>query len=762
MSEYLFDSRSLVNPAKTVFCAIRTKSADGHNYISDLYNKGVRQFVVERMPDNASEMPDADFKVVENVDKEIEKIASDFRRNDFSGKVIGITGSAGKTVVKEMLYRALTLNGIPASRSPRSWNSRIGAPLSLLEAKNDDKFAIIEVGIDSTGDMDAHAEIIRPDLGVLTAITTEHDGGFENREEKIREKLKLFKHSSIIIYDSSSDDVDSIVKSTFPDKKLIPIEGETPLDTDRLIAEAALRELGYEFDVEAEAVTNRIDVHEGVNNCVMLFDDFTNDLRSLRWSLDFMRRRSSEGRKATLIMSDLFHGKMSTDELEVLYGRLAVMLEVFGVGRLVAIGSELKRYSHLFSENISVENVDSAIDFLARYDITRFSSETILITGSPREEFREIKNVLESPRHDTILEVNLDALVHNFNYYRSMLKPSTGLVGMIKASAYGTGAVEVAKTLQSQGASYLAVAVIDEGIELRRAGITMPIMVLNPVTNNYRALFRYSLEPSVFSLRELDILVEEARRAGITRFPAHIKLDTGMHRVGFTSSEVEVLIKRLVNTPELMVSSIFSHLATADCPDEGGYTAMQLEQFETLSSQIIESLPYPVKRHILNTAGIATHPEAQYDLVRLGIGLYGINPVDGEGLRPVASLKTTVISLKNWPAGTTVGYGRRGRLNRDSVIATLPIGYADGLDRHLSCGAAHFLVRGVKCPVVGNICMDQCMIDVTDVPEVAIGDEVEIFGNNMPVEAIAEKLGTIPYEVLTSVSPRVRRIYFRD
>lgn len=761
--DFIFDSRSLVDPSSTVFCAIRTKSADGHLYIDSLYNKGVRFFLVDRLPDNIGMMPDAKFYEVDDVSAALEYLAKEHRQA-LDGKVVGITGSAGKTVVKEMIYKALTSLGIQVSRSPRSWNSRLGVPMSLLEADKNDNAVIIEAGIDTTGDMEHHAEIIAPEIGVLTAITSAHDDGFDSVEEKIREKIKLFESSTVIIFDASTPEAERILRETYPGKKLIGVKNDSPLEADRLIAAAVLKELGFEnLSVPAEDVRNRIDVHEGVNDCVMLYDDFTNDLRSLAWALDFMRRRGDNGRKSTLIISDLFHGPMSEDAVEQLYTGLGSLLRAFGVDRLIGIGREMRKYRHVFPENMDVENVGSVVDFISEYDITRFSSETILIAGAPKKQFQEIKSLLESPRHDTILEINLDALVHNFNYYRSLLKPSTGIIAMVKASAYGTGAVEVARTLQSQGASYLAVAVIDEGIELRRKAITMPIVVLNPVTTNYQALFRYNLEPSVFSIRELETLIHEARKAGVENFPVHIKLDTGMHRVGFTESELPELIERLKGINELKAASVFSHLATADCPDESEYTQMQLDTFERGSSKIINALPYPVKRHILNTAGIMTHPESQYDMVRLGIGLYGISPLEeSTNLRPVASLKSTIISIKEWPEGTTIGYGRKGRLTRQSVIATLPIGYADGLDRHLSRGAARFVVKGKECPTVGNICMDQCMIDISDVPEPAIGDEVEIFGENVPIERLSETLDTIPYEILTSVSPRVKRIYFRD
>lgn len=742
--EYIFDSRSLTDPSSTIFCAIQTASADGHSFIPYLYKMGVRHFIVERIPDGMT-VNDANFETVENVREETERLAVAKRQN--LNNVIGITGSAGKTEVKEMIYKALTKAGKRVTRSPRSWNSRLGVPMSLLEAHEDDFAVIIEAGIDTTGDMDTHAEIIRPKIGILTAITDEHDAGFASKEEKIREKIKLFRYSDTIIYDCSDKDVAEIIEKEYPDKQLIAAKG------NKDIARKALELSGMTDPEIPDAGANRIEVRKGQNDSTILYDDFTHDIRSLRYALDFLHRRSKNG-ATTAIISDIFHGP--EDNIREIYTLLGRYLEAFGVKRLIAIGPELKKFRSSLPYNINVENVENTGDFLTDYDISDFPSQTILIAG---DGLNEIKKSFEQPRHDTVLEINLDALVHNFNYFRSKLKPSTAITAMVKASAYGMGAVEVAKTLQSQGASYLAVAVIDEGLELRRAGITMPIMVLNPVTNNYRALFRDNLEPSVFSVREFDILAEEARKYGVKSFNAHIKLDTGMHRVGFTEAEIPQLIERLRSAPEVRVASVFSHLATADCPDQAEYTAMQLRDFDRMSSYF----PADALRHILNTAGILSWSEAQADMVRLGIGLYGISPTEpNPDLRPVASLKTTIISLKHWPAGTTVGYGRRGKTERDSVIATLPIGYADGIDRRMGCGATSFLVNGKMCPTIGNICMDQCMIDVTDVPGVAIGDTAEIFGIHIPIETIADSLGTIPYEVLTSVSPRVRRIYFRD
>lgn len=758
---FLTDSRSLVHGAGTMFCAIRTDASDGHRYIAPLARAGVRAFLVSEVPEVVPE--GATVLKVASVPEAIAALGTEARRR-LHGRLVAVTGSAGKTVVKEMLYTAL-LPLTKVFRSPRSWNSRLGVPLSLLEMPEDTEVAIIEVGIDTVGDMDAHAAMLRPDMGILTAITAEHAAGFASTAEKIAEKARLFAGDGCeeIILDASNPEVSQIVSDACPDADITFLKGRTPAQADAMIASMAAAVLGFgEADVKPVMVSSRLDVHEGVNDCLMIYDNFTHDLRSLQSALDFMRRRAVKSRSNTVILADLLHAPDA--DLNTLYAAAGDLMADFGIDRVIVVGAEAAANAHALSAVAKVETAKSVADFLARYDINNFSSETILISCNPGQEATEIRDLLENPRHDTIFEINLDSLVHNFNYYRSLITPHTGLIAMVKASAYGTGAPGIARTLQAQGAAYLAVAVVDEGVELRRSGITMPIMVLNPITTNYKALFDYRLEPSVFSLREFETLCNQARRFGVKDFPVHIKFDTGMHRVGFIESEVEALAEVLLAQDELRVSTMFSHLATADCLDQDEYTRLQLDTFERLTTRLAARLPYPVKRHILNTAGIMRCPARyQYDFVRLGIGLYGISPLPGPSpLKVVASLSSTIISLKTWEAGTTVGYGRRGLLTRRSVIATVPIGYADGVDRHLSCGAARFIVNGVPCPTVGNICMDQCMVDVTDVPGVALGDRVEIFGTQAPVEDLADTLGTIPYELLTSVSPRVKRIYYRE
>lgn len=756
----LTDSRSSADTTDALFFAIRTDVNDGHRYLADLYRRGVRAFVVDHIPDIMRHAADADFIVVDNVSRALKQIARRVREG-FRIPVAGITGSRGKTVVKELLFHALTKAGVKVARSPRSWNSQLGVPLSIWQLEPDTDIAVFEAGIDRVGQMAGLAEIIRPTIGIMTEITGEHDNGFTSREEKIVEKATLFSSCDTIICPAADTVVCDIIKSLYPGKTVICVGSGDNLN--RSLAAEALKVLGYDPTLanDIDEVSTRLDVYDGVNDCLMIYDEFSNDLDSVGRALDFMMRRTTTSRRNTLIIGDLLHRPDA--DTQKLYRQFADMLKSRGIDRLIAIGEEIGRHADAFDPMMATEFVRDTDRFISDYDISRFDSELILIKGG--KDFAAIKDLLEKPRHQTIFEVNLDSVVHNYNAFKSLVRPSTGIIAMVKASAYGTGSLEIAKTLQSQGASYLAVAVVEEGVALRRAGITMPIMVLNPMTTNYQALFNYRLEPAVFSLRELDILLEHARLHDMHGYPIHIKLDTGMHRVGFIPTEIEALAKVLNGTDRVATSSVFSHLATADCLDENAYTQSQFDSFEAMTGRLKSLLKNGFRRHILNTAGIMRFPGYQYDFVRLGIGLYGISPLPPEethiDLRPVASLNSTIISLKTWDADTTIGYSRRGQVKSPSVIATIPIGYADGIDRHFGCGRSTFIVNGKPCPTIGNICMDLCMIDVTGA-DAKIGDRVEIFGKEAPVENLATARGTIPYEILTSVSPRVHRIYYRE
>lgn len=732
INKVLIDSRSLRDPEHTVFFALRTANNDGHKFIGELASKGVRLFVVENIPNGI----DAEFIQVQNVLSALQSVAAAYRA-DSTARYIAVGGSRGKSIVKEWLAEALATKG-KTSRSPRSWNSQIGVPLSLLGIAPDAEFAVIEAGISELGEMERLEEIIQPEVVLITGINqTENIDNFGSFENKCREKLLLARRARAVVYPSElSDMVAQYVPSS-----VMKIAVEIPpqadwLERDRLLAVETLRLFGATMPEEtARPLYTRLDTADGVNNCTIITDRFTCDMFTLDSALDFMMRRKPQGCKTTLILDRLRDG----DQLP----------QIEGIDRLIYVGNGGLTPDE-FRQQISVGD---------------FSKELILAKGEIGGVVATFAERLQARHHETVLEVNLDALVHNFNRFRALLKPETGIVCMVKASGYGAGAYEPAKTLQSQGAAYLAVAVVDEGEELRRAGISMPIMALNPKVTNYDSLFANRLEPEVFSFDMLDEIVREGAKRGISNYPIHIKFDTGMHRLGFLEKDIPELCQKLNASNVVRVASAFSHLATADCLDMDDYTLEQLHLFERCTEQMRTQLGYPFLRHILNSAGIARFPEWQFDLVRLGISLYGVDTIgmpQTAGLRTVSTLRSIIISIKEWEAGTSIGYGRRTVLTRLSRVATVPVGYADGLDRHLGNRVGSVWVNGHLCPILGNVCMDACMVDITDAPGVAVGSSVEFFGENIPVSTVSDKLGTIPYEILTSVSPRVKRVYYRE
>jgi len=737
ITSLLIDSRDLTCPSETVFFALRTAGNDGHKFIPSLLEAGVKHFVVDRgyaVPEAVG----AEFWKVDNVVDSLQNIAASVRDRHAGIPVIGITGSRGKTVAKELIARLLA-GKFRITRSPRSFNSQIGVPLSVCDIDDNTQIGVFEAGISCRGEMEALQKVIKPTIGVFTSLTDEHSDGFSSMREKAEEKAKLFTECGDVFYPADDSMIEeALIKTQAESQGSIRLHPVTGSIEDLAIAVASHAAEG-EIDASlvkgiASKISPRIDVTETLHDCLIIYDGFPCHAPSLAAAINHARRHTPRGRDIALVLGGEY---CDFDRAE-----LDRLTSSRGISRII--------------------KARKPSDFIERYSINDFNDEAILVCGPAEQGFEDIKTHLEAPRHDTVMEVNLRSIVDNFNLYRSKLDAGTGLIAMVKASGYGIGALELSKTMQSQGASYLAVAVIDEGAELRRGGITMPIIVMNPITNNYRALFSHRLEPSVFCIRELEMLIAEAKRLGIADYPVHIKLDTGMHRVGFLSDEIPDLLNILNSQSHVKASTIFSHLATADCLDLDAYTESQLQAFKSMSDRIIAGLPYKPKRHVLNTAGIMRYPEHHYDFARLGIGLYGVSPIPTDDkLAVVSSLYTTIISIKPWGEGTSIGYGCRGKVTSPSEIATVPIGYADGLDRHLSNGAAAFLVNGKMCPVIGNICMDQCMIDVTGA-NAHIGDRVEIFGENAPVERLSDTLGTIPYEIFTSISPRVKRIYYRE
>lgn len=800
----LTDSRSLTDAGRSVFFALRTLTGDGHQFIEQLYNKGVRRFVVDA-DFNTDGFPSAEFEVVDTPLLRLQQLAAD-KRQRTRAEVIGITGSKGKTLVKEWLSMLLAEDG-KVCRSPRSYNSQIGVPLSVWALTSDDRFGVFEAGISTAGEMERLHAMIRPDIAVVTNISTDHAAGFPSRADKIREKLQLIKGARLLILPAADRELCEMArKLAEPTTRFFAwsLDSDIPAQVTAKIHDlghstrivwrcsdarrgmftvpfaqswqienvmtvlSVLLAMGYpasETDRRMEQlkdISTRISVTKGVNDCMIVSDDYPADLPSLELALDFVARRQTAGRTLTAILSDL--STDGEDEAEV-YKRAASMLRRRGITRLIGIGEGMVNYFPAMKlPGSCYRTVD---EFLEATTPTDFSHELILVEGTEAGEFRKITHALEAKTHETVLEVNLDAMIDNFNFFRSKLSRQTGIVAMVKASGYGAGSLEPAKTLQAHGAAYLAVAVGDEGEELRRAGIRMPVMVLNPMVLNYKQLFDNRLEPEIFSFESLASIIREARRAGVTDFPIHLKIDSGMHRLGFREEEIPRLLEVLDGQQQVKVRSVFSHLATADCLDQDDYTRSQLDYYTRCSEKIVEHFPYKVLRHLLNTAGILRFPEYQFDMVRLGIGLYGI-PVVNDGseaeLRPISTLRSVIIAIREWTPEETIGYGRHGHLTRPSRIATIPVGYADGFNRHCGRGRWSVLVNGVLCPTVGNICMDLCMIDITDVPSAGIGDPVIIFGPEAEVTPMkmAELLDTIPYECLTSVSPRVPRAYYRE
>ena len=792
----LTDSRSLCFPEETLFFALKTQRNDGHRYISDLYRRGVRHFVVEQVPEHVEILyPDANFLRVPSPLAALQRLA-ERHRDEFDIPIVGITGSNGKTMVKEWLYQLL-LPSQKIVRSPRSYNSQIGVPLSVWLLNEQTEVGIFEAGISQPGEMFALRDIIQPTIGVLTSLGTAHQENFRSMEEKCMEKLELMHDTQAMVYCSDNDIVSRCIRrmqykgekiawsqcdenvaffvkeivNKAPNTRItyicqgeentytIPFIDEASIENSITCAAVALH-LGLtpgqlaERMPKLEPVAMRLEVKQGQHGCILINDSYNSDINSLDIALDFMQRRQAS--KKTLILSDMFQTGTSP---EALYTQVSDLCVKRGIDKFIGIGPELTAQA----DRIRIADKQFFADvnhFLVSDDFNDLHDELILLKGARPFGFDRITEQLEQKVHETILEVNLNAVVENLNYYRSFLKPETKMVCMIKADAYGAGAVEIAKTLQDQRVDYLAVAVADEGVTLRKAGITANIMIMNPEMTAFKTMFDYDLEPEVYSFRLLDALIKAARKEGITGWPVHIKLDTGMHRLGFDPvDDMFKLIDRLKHQNAIIPRSVFSHFVGSDSDDFDAFSAQQFELFEQGSQALQAAFTHKILRHMDNSAGIEHFPERQMDMCRLGLGLYGVDPRDNRMLSCVSTLKTTILQLRHVPAGETVGYSRKGKIERDSVIAAIPIGYADGLNRHLGNRHGYCLVDGQKAEYVGNICMDVAMIDVTDIP-CQEGDQVEIFGEHLPVSVLSDVIDTIPYEVLTAVSNRVKRVYF--
>ena len=796
----LTDSRNLANPVGTLFFAIPTKRNTGCRYIDGLYHSGVRHFVVPA--DCDVELPGANIWRVDNVLDALQRLAAR-HREQFSIPVVGITGSNGKTVVKDWIVQLLSPDRRLAS-SPKSYNSQIGVPLSVWQLSKDHDMAVFEAGISETGEMVHLQKIIQPTIGIFTNIGPAHDENFLTRQQKVAEKLQLFTHCEVLIYSTDHKEIHSVLASiesfrhlnrftwgTAPDNALQLLGStvgarstaislryqETDFNVtipfvDRASCEnvlhciALMLYLGYTPDVIAERcakltpVEMRLEMNEGVNNCLLINDSYSLDLNSLSIALDFLQHEHQHFNK-TLIISDFLQTGIPEDEL---YQQVAHLLAQRGITRLIGVGQALCRHKDCFAD-IDARFFPSTEAFLQDYDFNLFHNEAILLKGARPFGFEKVAKLLQRKSHETIMEVNIDAMIHNLNFYRSRIRPTTKLMAMVKAASYGAGKVEVANALQFNHVDYLTVAYADEGVELRRNGIHLPIMVMNPEEASFDDIVKFHLEPDIYSFRILELFSKRAALFG-EQVAIHVEFDTGMHRLGFSGSDIEPLAQRLNSLKEtLKVHSIFSHLACSEDAAMDEFTRGQIDRFRTWSNALDAALDHsdPILHHILNSSGITRFPEAQMDMVRLGIGLYGVAPepdVQAQ-LRQVSRLVTRISQIKAIPEGDSVGYNRRWIAQRPSRIAIIPMGYADGLSRHLGYGNGRVSILGHEAPIIGSICMDMCFVDVTDIV-CSEGDPAVFFGEGDLLQRNADAAGTIPSEMLTAVSPRVKRVYFQE
>jgi Alr-MurF fusion protein len=797
ISDIFIDSRQLNFTEGRAFIAIHGQNHNGHDFIRSLYGKGIRSFIVEKLPADIENFKDAAFILTDDSIVALQKLAAS-KRKLFKSDVIAITGSTGKTIVKEWLADILGLNE-SVIRSPRSYNSQIGVPLSVWKLDKKYKAGIFEAGISMPGEMEKLREIIDPGIGVITNIGDAHSENFPDNTAKAKEKLKLFVNSSLLVYSRDQKLLHELIRSdkllntkrlidwSFSDKNAavfvnkkqlsenrtqlgIAFEGHTfkfiiPFD-DRASVEnattvtAVCLALKIDRDIIMKGLANlvpvamRMEVKAGINGCRLVEDYYNSDPGSLGMAIDYLR--NLDHKKTTLILSDFVES--GRDEKE-LYKEIATLIRRSGIDKFIGIGPLLTRNSSLFGA--SAHFYYSTEEFIHRFNAADFRNEIILIKGARKYEFERIGAMLEQQAHQTVLEVNLDAIAHNLNEFRRFLDPGTRIMAMVKAFAYGAGPSEISALLEYHRVSYLGVAFVDEGIQLRNAGVTLPVMVMNPEFSSSEQIIKYNLEPEIYSFYSLSKFTEAASRHGLVQYPIHIKIDSGMHRLGFMPEEVDELAKKIGKAESLKVISVFSHFAAADIPALDYFTHIQAQKFLEAVTKIRKETGYSFLRHICNSAGIARFPQYQFEMVRPGIGIYGIGDFEGIDLKAAGRFKTRISQIKRIPAGEPVGYNCADVSDKDRTIGILQAGYADGLNRKLGNRNGSLLIRNTRVPIIGNICMDMCMADLTGL-NAEVGDEAEIFGNNISINEIAAKCETIPYEILTSIPGRVKRVFFSE
>jgi Alr-MurF fusion protein len=793
----VYDSRRILQPSSSLFFALKTKHNNGHKYLLSAYKKGVRNFIVSDRP--AKDIIDSNIILVEDTLNALQELAASHREH-FLFPVIGITGSNGKTIVKEWLNHLLE-EDYKIVRSPKSFNSQIGVPLSVWQMNDQHTLGIFEAGISSPGEMKQLERIIQPTIGVLTNLGEAHSEGFLDNAHKLAEKLLLFKNCPILIARNkdvggkkelvekdttlltwgSAESNTFVLRSVQKQKERTEIvlsyqsSANTiaiPFVDDASIENAitcccVLLVLGYNADsikekiAKVHAIDMRLQLKHSINDCLVINDSYSADITSLKIALDFLKQQSS-GLKRTVILSEFVESGKTNDEL---YSEIASLLQNHDVKKIIAVGEKIiEQVQKKLSSSIDFIGYASTDDFINEFRSSQFFREIILIKGARKFEFERIAKLFEKKLHQTVLEIDLNALVHNLKEYQKLLQPSTKIMAMVKAFSYGSGGAEIASVLQFHNVDYLGVAYADEGVELVKGGINLPIMVMNTEESSFQSIVDYNLQPVIYSFDLLKKFEEYLKEQGIKSYPVHLEIETGMNRLGFSVSETEPLAKHIASSSFFQIQSVFSHLAASEDPSQDGFTKQQAELFNEAVRIIHQHIAYPFLKHISNSAAIVRHPQLQMDMVRLGIGLYGIE-IDNDHLlelTPVATLRSTIAQLKHLKKGETVSYNRRGIVNRDSVIATVRIGYADGYSRQFGNGVGKMLVNGKQVPVIGTVCMDMTMLDVTDVENVNEGHDVFIFGSQLSVQDVAKWINTIPYEVMTSVSQRVKRIYFHE
>lgn len=793
--QVVIDSRNIVSDNNSLFIAIQGPNHDGHDFVLAAYRAGVRSFLVRESWRPPSAFPGATFLTVADTLEALQKIAQR-NRAMFHSPVLGITGSNGKTIVKEWLGQVLGKNRSIA-KSPKSYNSQVGVPLSVLGNESYHKLAIMEAGISRPSEMDRLEKMIRPSLGLFTNLGTAHEEGFADRNEKIQEKAKLFSNSQYIIYRKDQEEVAGFLEEKFTPDRLISwsdLPGadyvlsikKTPGGTKILLLQPDLSLFTFHTKFTDDAslenlrhviiacmtlglstgeinkgiqdlrpVEMRLSVKQGINNSIIIDDTYNNDLAGLRIALEFLSQQRPKKRKI-LILSDL----LQTGDPQQVYLEIAALAKHYRLDLLFGVGREIQQLGQAFSgKALFFPDTESLMRVL---EPGNFGDDLILIKGARKFGFEKVVDRLQEKVHGTVLEIDLNALSHNYNFYKQRLSPGTKVMVMVKAFAYGGGSAEIANHLQQQQADYLAVAYADEGIYLRKQGIRLPIMVLHPEREAFDLLKRHDLEPVVYSLELFRQLAAYCRDQNLN-INIHLDLDTGMRRLGLEKEHIHELNQLVQQSPEIRIASMFTHLVAAEDAAHDGFTREQVATFIACCRKIESTLPYQPLKHVLNSAGIIRYPEFQFDMVRLGIGLYGFE-VTGEhaqSLQPISTLKTTIYQIKRLAKGETVGYGRKGVMPEEGLIATIPIGYADGYDRRFGNGKGFVSVNGQLAPVIGNVCMDMCMINITGI-DAREGDEVIIYGKDISLKTLADAIGTIPYELLTGISNRVKRIYFLD